>query len=299
MNWKRVLKRESRLLLSAIKKFYEDHGFFLSAGITFNLLIGLIPLSLALLALAGSYLYNDQVVLSHISKHLEDMLPSFLDPEVMNNLLTLIHGRKIAGVLGIGGLLWTSTMVFSSLRTALNIVFQVERGQGILKGKVIDLLMLFLAGIFHIVSMGITSVVTYLHGYHFQLFLSMGRIIPFVLRYLIPFLFTFWMFFLIYKLVPNRRIHFKMAFEAASFTSLLWEVTKQLFGWYIMGLGRFSLIYGSLSALIIFVLWVYYSSSILLLGGEVAFLLEKERDRTQGQKVSERTRVHWFHRRRK
>jgi membrane protein len=299
MNWKRVLKRESRLLLAALKKFYEDHGFFLSAGITFNLLIGLIPLSLALLSLAGSYLYSDQAVLSHISKHLEDMLPSFLDPEVMNNLLTLIHGRKIAGVLGIGGLLWTSTMVFSSLRTALNIVFQVERGPGILKGKVIDLLMIFLAGIFHIVSMGITSVVTYLHGYHFQLFLSMGRIIPFVLSYLVPFLFTFGMFFLIYKLIPNRRIHFKMAFEAALFTSLLWEVTKQLFGWYIMGLGRFSLIYGSLSALIIFVLWVYYSSSILLLGGEVAFLLEKERDRTQGQKVSEKTRVHWFHRHRK
>ena len=299
MNGKRVLKKKSRLLLAALKKFDKDHGFFLSSGITFNLLIGLIPLSLALLALAGSYLYSDQAVLSHISKHLEDMLPSFLDPEVMNNLLTLIHGRKIAGALGIGGLLWTSTMVFSSLRTALNIVFQVERGQGILKGKVIDLLMIFLAGIFHIVSMGITSVVTYLHGYHFQLFLSMGRIIPFVLRYLVPFLFTFWMFFLIYKLIPNRRIHFKMAFEAASFTSLLWEVTKQLFGWYIMGLGRFSLIYGSLSALIIFVLWVYYSSSILLLGGEVAFLLEKERDRTQGQKVSEKTRGHWFHRHRK
>ncbi len=110
---------------------------------------------------------------------------------------------------------------------------------------------------------------------------------------------TFWMFFLIYKLIPNRRIHFKMAFEAASFTSLLWEVTKQLFGWYIMGLGRFSLIYGSLSALIIFVLWVYYSSSILLLGGEVAFLLEKERDRTQGQRVSEKTRGPWFHRHRR
>ena len=53
MNWKRVMKRESRLLLAALKKFNEDHGFFLSSGITFNLLIGLIPISLAL---AGSYL---------------------------------------------------------------------------------------------------------------------------------------------------------------------------------------------------------------------------------------------------
>jgi uncharacterized BrkB/YihY/UPF0761 family membrane protein len=66
-----------------------------------------------------------------------------------------------------------------------------------------------------------------------------------------------------------------------------------------MGPGRFSLIYGSLSALIIFILWVYYSSSILLLGGEVALLLEKERERAQGRKVSKKTIGHWFHRQRK
>jgi membrane protein len=283
MDWKRN-RRNIHLLFTAFKKFNDDHGFFLSSGIAFNLLVGLIPLSLLLLGLVGTYLYNDQAVLSHISKHLEDMLPSFLDPEVMNNLLTIIHGRQIAGILGIGGLLWTSTMVFSSLRTALNLIFQVERGQGILRGKVIDFLMISLAGFFHIVSMGITSVVTYLHGFHFQLFLSLGSIIPFFLGVLIPFLFTFWMFFLIYKLIPNRKIHFKTAFEAALFTSLLWEVTKQLFGWYILRIGKFSLIYGSLSALIVFVLWVYYSSSVLLLGGEIAFLLERKGERTQGHK---------------
>ena len=47
-----------------------DHGFFLSSGITFNLLICLIPLSLLLLALAGTYLYSDQDVLSHIRDYL-------------------------------------------------------------------------------------------------------------------------------------------------------------------------------------------------------------------------------------
>jgi membrane protein len=62
----------------------------------------------------------------------------------------------------------------------------------------------------------------------------------------------------------------------------LWEVAKQLFGWYVLHLGRFSIIYGSLSALAIFFLWIYYSSVILILGGEVAFLLEKERKINDG-----------------
>lgn len=66
------------------------------------------------------------------------------------------------------------------------------------------------------------------------------------------------------------------ALQAALFTSLFWEVAKQLFGWYVLHLGRFSMVYGSLSALIIFFLWVYYSSVIVILGAEAVYLLEKK-----------------------
>jgi membrane protein len=82
------------------------------------------------------------------------------------------------------------------------------------------------------------------------------------------------MFFLIYKIVPNRKIRWKPALQAACFSSLLWEVAKQLFGWYVTHLGKFSMVYGSLSALAILFLWIYYSSAILVLGGEMAFLLD-------------------------
>jgi membrane protein len=84
------------------------------------------------------------------------------------------------------------------------------------------------------------------------------------------------MFFLIYKIIPNKKINFKTALQAALFTSLLWEGAKHFFGWYILGLEGFTVIYGSLSTLAIFVLWVYYSSAILLVGGEVAYFLEKK-----------------------
>jgi membrane protein len=122
-----------------------------------------------------------------------------------------------------------------------------------------------------------TSVITIVQGYPMSPFLDMVPIIRFILKYLIPFLFTFWMCFLIYKIIPNKKIHFKTALQTAFFTSLFWEVAKQFFGWYVLHLGRFSMVYGSLSTLAIFFVWVYYSSAILLLGGEVAFLLEEEK----------------------
>jgi len=276
MKWRKGLKNKLHLLWNMLKKFHDDHGFFLSSGITFNLLICLIPLILLLLALLATYLYSFREVLNHIRHYMENAFPS-LDPKIMNNLLRIIRDRKIVGGLGIVGLVWTSTCVFSSLRTALNMVFQVETGRGILRGKGIDLLMILLVGIFLLISMLITSGVAFVQGYRFRPFLDMMPIVRFVLKYLIPFFFTFWMCFLIYKIIPNKKIRIKTALQAALFTSLLWEVSKQLFGWYVLHLGRFSVLYGSLSTLAIFFLWVYYSSVILLLGGEVAFLIEKKK----------------------
>ena len=276
MGWKMKVKRKILFLLTVLKKFDDDHGFFLSSGITFNLLICLVPFILLLLGLLGTYLYSYREVLNHIQRYFENVFPS-LDPRIMKNILRIIRDRKIVGILGIGGLVWTSTWVFSSLRTALNIVFQVEKGRSILRGKTIDLLMILLAGTFLFISMVFTSVITLVQGYRFSPFLDLGPIIRLILKYLVPFFFTFWMCFLVYEIIPNKKIQFRTALQAAFFTSLLWEVAKQLFGWYILHLGRFSMVYGSLSTLVIFFLWIYYSSAILILGGEVAFLLEKRR----------------------
>ncbi len=281
MDLKKWILSKFDFFWSVLKKFDSDHGLFLSSGITFNLLLCLIPMSLLLLAIVGTYLYSDREVLNHIRRYFENAVPS-LDPRIMRNILRIIRDRKIVGILGIGGLIWTSTWVFSSLRTAFNMIFRVEKDRGILQGKAIDLFMILLAGIFLLMSMIFTSGITFIQSNRFSHLLAMGQTLRFILKYIIPFLFTFWMCFLIYKIIPNRKISFKTAFQAALCTSLLWEVSKQLFGWYVQHLGRFSVVYGSLSTLAIFFLWVYYSSAILLLGGEVAFLLEKRGEGNNG-----------------
>jgi len=254
-----------------LSKFDHDHGFFLSSAITFNLLICLIPIILSMLALLGTYLYGSKEVLNHIRQYLQNVVPS-LDPKLMRNVLRIIQDRRIVGVVGIAGLLWTSTWVFSSIRTAFNTVFHEDKGRGILHGKAIDLFMILLAGLFLLASMTLSSVMTYVQASQVTSFLK--PLIRFFLKYLVPFFFSFWMFFLIYKIVPNRKIPWKPAFQAACFSSLLWEVAKQLFGWYVTHIGKFSMVYGSLSTMAVLFLWIYYSSAILILGGEIAFLLD-------------------------
>ena len=267
------------LLWPALRKFNDDNGFFLSSGIAFNILINLIPFILLLLALVGTYLYNDQEVLSHIRAYLRNVAPT-LDPKIIGSLMDLIESRQIVGILGFVGLLWFSTWVFSSLRIALNIVFRIEKGRGMLWGIGVDLLMILLAGFFLLVSMILSSMVTFLQGYHGQIPAAIGPTIQWILKYLLPFFLTYCMFFLIYKITPNKKIHFTSALHAALFTGLLWELAKHLFAWYVVHFAGYSIFYGSFSTLVIFVLWVYYSSTILIVGGEFAYFLEEDRQRS-------------------
>jgi membrane protein len=145
----------------------------------------------------------------------------------MKNVFGIIRDRKIVGLLGIGGLIWTSTWVFSSLRTALNLIFQVEKGRGLFRGKATDLLMIFLVMVLWSMSMTFTSVITFIQKYPFSFFVDLGPVTRFILKYLIPFFFTYWMFFLIYEIIPNKKVPVKPALQAALFTSVCWEAAKQ------------------------------------------------------------------------
>lgn len=274
LKWNPKIPAAMSLLLRALKKFDRDHGFLLSSGIAFAVLLCMIPLSFLLLALMGAYLFSEQEVLIHIRDYLENIFPS-LDPQIMENFLRIMQDRQIVGILGVGGLAWTSTWVFSSLRTALNLIFEVGKGRGVLRGKAVDLFMVLLAGIFLLMSMVFTSAINFLQGYQYLFRIDIGPLLALILKYFFPFLFTYCMFFLIYKIAPNKIIPSAIAFKAAFFTSLLWEMAKHLLGWYVLHLGRFSLVYGSLGALGVFFLWIYYSAIIFLLGAEIAALMEK------------------------
>jgi len=96
-----------------------------------------------------------------------------------------VQDRRIVGILGIGGLLWTSTWVFSSLGSALNIIFRAEKGRNLLRGKAVDLFMLLLAGTLLLMSMALSSVITLFHGYLFKFPLDIGFIFHPILSYVL------------------------------------------------------------------------------------------------------------------
>ncbi len=263
------------LLGAALAKFDRDRGFFLASGIAFQVLLCLVPFTLLVLSFAGSYLSAHEAVIEQVGRFLEQAAPA-LDPDVQKNLLDIIGHRGTIGIVGTIALLWIATTIFSWLRIALNTIFGVPKARGTLQGLGLDLLMIMLCGAAFLISMGLTAVIEFLRRTPAPLFPTLtGRLLGVALSYVVPFLVILVICFQIYHLVPNRRVSVRAALLGAVFTGVLWEAAKHLFTWYVTTFGSYSLLYGSLSAAAVLLVWTYYSAVVLLLGAEVTVLLEK------------------------
>ena len=265
-----------RLLGRAILKFHRDQGLFLASAIAFQVLLCLIPIALLVLSFAGTYLLSDDRAIEHFGRLLAQAAPA-LDPTVRKGLLEIVSYRGASGIVGTVGLLWIATTVFGWLRIALNAIFGVTVHRGTLRGLLVDLGMVALSGAAFMVSIGLTAAFEYLRRTQSALFPAMpGQLLQLALSVGVPFLVTLLLCFLIFYLLPNRPVAIRAALRGAFFTGLLWEAAKHLFTWYVFALGSYSIVYGSLSAAAIVLVWTYYSAAVLLLGAEVASLLEKE-----------------------
>jgi len=271
--WSRSLGRELKVLGVAVLRFNANEGLFLAGGISFAIVVNLLPFIMLMLSLLGTYLYDDAEVLIHIRSYLAEVAPS-LDASIMTTLMDVIENRQIVGVIGVAGLIWCSTWVFSSIRVSFDIVFRTGRRRGFFRGLALDILMIVLVGSLLLVSMLVSPVILYLQSYEGAVMDSIGASVQWTLKYVVPFVSSFGMFALIYFFLPTKSLRMKSIALGALFSSVLWETAKHLFSWYTGNLGAYSVFYGSMSTVAVGVFWVYYSVVILLVGAELTHLLD-------------------------
>jgi membrane protein len=93
---------------------------------------------------------------------------------------------------------------------------------------------------------------------------------------LLPWLFSVAMVFLLYKFMPNTWVPWRLALSAAVPVGLLWEVSKRLFAAFVVSKGFYSGVYGPMGSFVLLMVWIYWSSVILLFGAEYAAAWQRE-----------------------
>ena len=265
----------------------EDNIFFLASGITFNILLAAVPFFLLLLSGLG-YLLNHSADASsaEVLGFLDRLLPPDergADTGVRRLLYELVQSRGSVGLYGLIGFVWFSTRLFGSLRTVLGEVFDIEEGRSIVGGKLFDIQITVVATLLFVVYTALSTYLTVATSHGVRWLGAVGLRtdvlggLEYYLGSAIAYAFIAFMFFALYKFLPDRRIRWRAALVAAVFTSTLFEVAKQLFTAYLRSFDPGSLYRGTLYALVILVLWTYYAAVIFILGGEVGQVYQLRR----------------------
>lgn len=173
---------------------------------------------------------------------------------------------------------WFGALVFYELDYAVNVAFESTRRRHPLISTAITVASLGATGLLLIVSYVATQTVNFLTAYAPRLWgidLIALAAHEFFLTYTLPFALAFLAVTGLYRFVPRRRPHWREAMIGALTFSLLWVSAKLLFVTYGAYATLYTHLYGSLFEVILLLLWVYYSSCLLLIGAEVAHLLQQ------------------------
>jgi membrane protein len=262
---------------SAFRYFFEHDGFFLAAGLSFYVVICIVPFML--LVIAGSaFLISDDMVLREVVDRLGSLLPVY-QAEMEAALRAVIDARGVSSLVGTLILVFFASQLFAATRLVLNHMFQ-HKGRGLIHGMLFDVGMILFLTLGFLVSIGVTAAFAWVRG--LALLVGRGPLVPMALHWLgltLTVLLDTALFVMIFRFVPNRRIRWGSVLIGGLATAVLWELAKQAFRWYIERAGVYSAVYGSLGVTIALMMWVYYSATVFILGAALIRGLEEHRSR--------------------
>jgi membrane protein len=253
----------------ALVELVNSNDLTHAAAIAYYALLSLFPFLLLVISMLGSVTANDAdrlAVLTFIFRY----FPTQLD-FVAAQLDAFRQTRVQVGVAGSVALIWASLGVFGAITTAVNEAWGVEKQRSFLKHRMVSFLMLVVAGGFMIVALVLVGFIEVVQARWFggmvARFQWMQAAQTLTFRYSATILLIFAVG-LVFYFIPNAKTRFRDVSVGAVLTGILWRLAFDGFAWYIGTNSRMTMIHGSIAAVVVFLLWVYVSSVILIYGVE-------------------------------
>jgi membrane protein len=260
------------IFVDAISNYRANGDANQAAAIALYAILSAIPLFILTIIAAG-YVFSSH---PHIQEEITETIRSFnpyFSGQILSQLGQIEKKRQLLGWVGVLSLVWLSAMIFNSMATALNIIFRSQKKRNYFLAKLLAISMIPLAWIVGIVSVAISYVAALLVKQPAliaeNLGFSLSAASAAMLRYIVPYLITALFFIVVYRLIPTTKIRLSVAIVGSAIFALLTEIAKQFFTWYIANYTRYNVIFGSLEAVVILVVGVFYIALIFLFCAEI------------------------------
>jgi membrane protein len=271
---RRLAGHFGRCAVAAARAYTRRLGPQLSAALAYHVLLSLFPLLILLVAVLGLVL-NDEQVRNTVVDWLLGALPLAEDAKV--DIEKAVDGiatpASAAGLVSIAALIWAASGAMAAVRTGLDLVWEpapsYRRPAG--RAKILDLLLVLLAGAFVLISVGLSIVIqVMLDRADLGAFESVVSAAGEFTRIVLPFVFTFATFVLLYARVPAARPPVRTVWLGALLAAIVFEGLKVGFTYYLTNFARYNLIYGSLGAAVAFLVFAYLSGAVFFVGADFA-----------------------------
>ncbi len=271
-----VQSKPVQLAWRVIQEMRNDDATHLAAGVAYYAIFSLFPLILGFLAISGVFLESAGLQRKFLS-FVTDNLPGS-ETFVLGHIEGLVRFRGALGIGALLGLFWAASAVFGAISRAVNRAWDIQQDRPFYIAKPRQLGMALGVGLLFLLSLSASSAI--------QLLISWDLGIPGQVLFLdagfgqvawraIPWLMTFAIFLMIYRFLPNCKTYWRYVWLGAAIAAALFEVGKNLFVWYLAAYANYEQVYGPLASVMIFLLWAYASSLILILGAEISSEYER------------------------
>ncbi len=258
------------MLKETVNDYIEDSAQSRGAAIAYFTIFSIAPILIICIAIAG-LAFGQEAAQGAIVGQLQGLMGQ-QGAEAVQAMIASA-GNKSSGIwatiIGVGTLLITASGVFGEMQASLNLIWKAEPKAGlsnIIKARAASLGLVATLGFLLLVSLVISAVLSAL-GTYLSGVLPGSEALLQVINFIISFALVSALFAAIYKILPDRQLSWRDVAVGAVATAFLFTVGKTLIGYYI-GSTAVSSSYGAAGALVVVLVWVYYSSQIFLLGAE-------------------------------
>jgi len=278
-----------RAILRGVRRLVSGDDLTFASSIAYYALLSLFPFLLLALSIVGRVSSTGDER-DAILRLVFQYFPRQFD-FIRTQLESLSASSLSFGTVGIIVLVWAAMGVFGAITSAVNHAWGVERNPSYLKHKLVSLVMLVAASVLLFAALVFASAVSVTGA---SWFAEAVTRMPFLhvietlaVRWACLILLVF-VVGLLYYFVPNAKVRFRDVWVGAILAGLLWQGALSVFSWYVRDLARWQMIHGGLAGVVVFLIWVYTSAVILLIGVEVSAAYARLRaDRLDSQPAAE------------
>jgi len=278
----RRLGRIPGLLKASFDSYNAHDGTFVSAAMAYYFFFTLFPLALALIAL-GSLFFRAEDVRAQVIDLLVRVIP--ISPEVVAGTINQVVAQAGAvGILATLSFIYAASGLFGALLAVVNRAWECPAGRPSIIQRLLAIGLVFgFAVIFFLISAATTSFEALARMQLTGLTAEQAAALYTALSVAVSLGITAALFLLLFWKLPATRVHFADAWPAALATAGAWEGVRQLYAWYLSRFTNYTLVYGSLAAIIGLLAWFYLTGFIILLGVELSAAIANRRGRGPAQ----------------